>query len=625
MAIVIAFTSLDGVSIYGAEKGAVGSVLNAEAVKTTEATLRDAEVTDKNAALQLSADYKVLNGVATVTVKASSGSGIKSIKYLKGEYNSTKLKKWKNATKITKKKSFTTEEDGIYTIMAEDKSGKRMLCHVKVRREFRAAWIAYYDFEKSRTMGAEDFRSFVCTMFDNCVDKGMNAVVVHVRPFSDAMYNSKYYPWSVYASGKQGVNPGYDPLEIMVEEAHARELELHAWLNPYRVTSSGTDVKVLAENNPARVWLTDEDSSNDRNVLIYSGKIYYNPSKKAVQNLIVNGIREIVENYDVDGIHFDDYFYPEYLGSSYKTVFDGQEYQEYVEKQEAKGKTPMDIIDWRRDNVNTLVKSIYSAIKEIDETVEFGISPGGYIDHLLEPDRNYVDFPTWLSEEGYIDYICPQLYWSFDKSYNTFPYDTTLLRWIDYREVSTVKVYVGVAVYKCTTRNTGSTAVDEAWEDEYILAEQIKYARETGNVDGFIFFDYRDLINSLDRYQVANMTAELEGTLVWPVTEPLEEMGVFEWAEGERPDYPWIIDDEDLQDASEAGIGSSEGNDRGTSDQGNEITDDNGQGTPNTGNETGDNGEGQGTDEKDSDVILTPNNLVNDIDVDVAKEYWAER
>ena len=538
---------------------------------------------DENAPLKLSADYKVMNGVATVTVKATSGKGIKAIKYLQGEYNGTKIKKWKKATKITKTGSFTTSEDGIYTIMAEDNSGERALFHLKVRREFRAAWIAYYDFEKSRTMGAEDFRVFVANMFDNCVAKGMNAVVVHVRPFSDAMYKSKYYPWSVYASGKQGVDPGYDPLEIMVEEAHARELEIHAWLNPYRVTSSGTDVKVLAEKNPARKWLTDDDPDNDRNVLIYSGKIYYNPSKKAVQKLIVNGIKEIVKNYDVDGIHFDDYFYPEYLGSSYETVFDGQEYKEYAAKAKAKGERVMDIIEWRRDNVNTLVKSIYTAVKEIDETVEFGISPGGYIDHLLEPDRNYVDFPTWLSNDGYIDYICPQLYWSFDKSYNTFPYDTTLLRWIDYREASTVKVYVGVAVYKCTTRNTGSTAVDEAWEDELILAEQIKYARETGNVDGFIFFDYRDLINSLDRYQVEAMTAELEGTLVWPITDPLEEMGIFEWEEGEAPDYPWIKDNSEEVPAPDASAENTE------------------------------------------DVVFTPDNLPNDADKDPAKDLWAER
>ncbi|MBO4504865.1 MAG: family 10 glycosylhydrolase, partial [Lachnospiraceae bacterium] len=194
-------------------------------------------------------------------------------------------------------------------------------------REFRAVWIAYYDFGVSHYSNAADFTTYVNEMFDNAVALGMNAVVVHVRPFSDAMYKSSYFPWSSYASGKQGVDPGYDPLAIMVEEAHARDLEIHAWLNPYRITAKYTLTeeeknatplmqktllakRLLSKKNPARKWLSNKKTSDDRRVIAYQAQLYYNPAIAEVRKLIVNGVKEIVENYDVDGIHFDDYFYP---------------------------------------------------------------------------------------------------------------------------------------------------------------------------------------------------------------------------------------------------------------------------------------------------------------------------
>lgn len=481
----------------------------------TEAAVRSETVKTETEGLTVKASYQVIDREATVTVETESDSPIVSLKYLKGDYTNPDIKRWKKKGKsFTKKGYFRVDEAGVYSILAEDADGHKAVCRVKVTLEFKAVWIAYYDFGETKGKSKEYFTEYVGKMFDKVAAQGMNAVVVHVRPFSDAMYKSKYYPWSVYASGKQGVNPGYDPLEIMVKEAHKRNLEIHAWLNPYRITSSGTDVKVLAEDNPARVWLTDGKADNDRNVLAFSGKLYYNPSSKDVQKLIVNGIKEIVQNYDVDGIHFDDYFYPEYLGSDYKNVFDGKEYDAYLAKCESKGKTAMDIVEWRRNNVNTLVKSIYSAVKEIDETVEFGISPGGYIDHLLKVDRNYVDFPTWLANDGYIDYICPQLYWTFDNVSNTFPYDSTLRRWIDYRTAN-VNVYAGVAVYKCTGANNGDSSIDANFAEEYILAEMIEAGRETGKVDGYIMFDYADFVSGVNQKQIAHMKDEFEGKLQW--------------------------------------------------------------------------------------------------------------
>lgn len=457
--------------------------------------------------LEINCSYTRHDGRATVTVEVSGKEPV-SVKYLRGSYKRTLNTDWDTKAKdITKKMSFTVKKSGTYSVMAEDKDGNRKIARIKVDTEFMAVWIAYYDFSDSSGMNAEDFTKYVCEMFDNAVSAGMNAVIVHVRPYGDAMYASSYYPWSKYASGTQGVDPGYDPLEIMVREAHARGLEIHAWLNPYRITASTTDVSYLSKDNPARIWLTNKKKTDDRNVLAYGKQLYYNPSKTAVRELIVNGIREIVTNYDVDGIHFDDYFYPDWLGdwpkvANYDKVFDGEEYYKYVEKRKAKGKSYMTIVEWRQENVSRLVKAAYTAIKEIKPDVTFGISPGGFLDYLLEENRYYVDFPRWMSEPGYVDYICPQLYWSFDRA-NVYPFDTTLDRWLEYRKLDDVEVYVGLPLYKCTVGNTvnknpsssPSARENPEFEQADILARMLAYGRSTKSVGGYVIFDYADLIN----------------------------------------------------------------------------------------------------------------------------------
>lgn len=376
-------------------------------------------------------------------------------------------------------------------------------------KEFNAVWISYLEFNdrlKDPETGKlgyteERFQKIIDDMFDNVVELKMNAVVVHVRPFGDAMYPSEYFPWSKYISGKQGENPGFDPLEYMVAAAHERGLEFHAWLNPYRVTSNNTDVTLLSKDNIARKWLTDKSKGNDRRVLTFGGSLYFNPSDIWVQAQIRNGVEEIVQNYDVDGIHFDDYFYPT-LGTNYKKNFDSVEYNEYVTWCNENGVKVKAISDWRRNNVNRLVKKIYRSIKDIDETVVFGISPGGFLDYLLMDDRYYIDIKTWLSKPGYIDYICPQLYWSF--SHSTFPYDKILDRWLALRTNDEVKVYVGIATYRA-----GSTLEADWKKDPNVLKNQIEYARKTNLVDGFIYFRYDYFYKKATQTGVKNLLSVL--------------------------------------------------------------------------------------------------------------------
>ncbi len=451
------------------------------------------------AAPSLTLDYKVMNQTATISYSATDNSGVKSVKYLKGNITDIASDKWASSTDVTAATEFNVTTAGDFSVLVEDMAGNKSIQGINIVLEMKAVWISYLEFASFGKEGYTEaaFRKFIDTMFDNVVSLNMNTVIVQVRPFGDAMYKSSYFPWSRYAAGTQGKNPGYDPLAYMVDAAHARGLEIHAWLNPYRVTTGSTDLSKLSKDNPARVWKEDKNTSNDRNVLSFGGNLYFNPAVKEVQTLITNGVKEIVNNYDVDGIHFDDYFYPS-LGSSYTSNFDATEYNTYAAATKKAGKTPMTIGDWRRNNVNTLVKGIYSAVKNINPKVQFGISPGGFIDSLGSNLGYYVDINTWLSKDGYVDYICPQIYWTFSNA--TYPYDKTLQKWLKARTSSSVKVYVGIANYRA-----GSTLEADWKNDVDVLRKQVEYARKTGLVDGFMFFRYDFFYNKVTKPGIDRM------------------------------------------------------------------------------------------------------------------------
>lgn len=368
-----------------------------------------------------------------------------------------------------------TEVSVLENVYAADKSSNK---------ELNAVWISYLEFS-SNGYTESAFKKHIDTMFDNVASMGMNAVIVHVRPFSDAFYPSKYFPWSKYVSGEQGKDPGYDPLAYMVSAAHIRGLEFHAWINPYRITSNSTDINTLSKNHPARKFLVNKSKSDDRYVLSFDGKLYYNPSYSAVRNLIVNGVREIVENYDVDGIHFDDYFYPT-LGTNYKTIFDAPEYEIYKKKQIEAKESYRDIVSWRKWQVNSLVFRVYETVKKQDKNIQFGISPAGNIDSLLKDDRYYTDLKTWFTKRGYVDYICPQIYFSFE--HKTAAFDMMLNKWINYAGDSKVKLYIGIPVYK-----VGSNEDAQFKSDINVLKSMIETSRDSGKVSGFMYFSYTSL------------------------------------------------------------------------------------------------------------------------------------
>lgn len=367
--------------------------------------------------------------------------------------------------------------------------------HVMSNKYFYSLWIASVanlDFPTKAGLSADEQKAELDSIIANAVKMNMNSIIFQVRPCSDALYKSKLFPTSEYLTGKQGAPlvDGFDPLQYMIDECHARDIELHVWLNPYRITTGATaekpkhDLSVLCDSHPARLH-------PEYTVAYADGKLYFNPGIPEVRKLIVDGIIELVENYDIDGVHFDDYFYPyparkEVDGVSVLCEYnDKKEYEQYG--------NGLSLGDWRRENVNVLIKDCYDAIKARKENVSFGISPfaiwknksaecpeGSDTRGLECATELYADAIAWIKGK-YVDYICPQIYWTFETSYARF--DTLLDWWCGAVEGTGVKLYVGHGVYRVE---------QEGWEPNEI-PNQIKACKEAENCDGSVFFGYPNI------------------------------------------------------------------------------------------------------------------------------------
>lgn len=355
--------------------------------------------------------------------------------------------------------------------------------------DYKAVWFSYYDFQSylksTKKNSGPKFRAYFRNVLTKCKSKNLNRIIVQVRPTSDALYKSQYFPTSEYIAKTQGKTISYDPLKIMVAEAHKAGMKIEAWINPYRV-SFNTKYSKLAKNNPARIWHSSSSAATRRNVLSYGGKLYYNPSKAEVRNLIINGVKEIVQKYNVDGIHMDDYFYPSFTAKNYKTAFDAKEYNASIEK-----KNGMSIVNYRRKQVDLLVSGIKAAIKEVKPNVTFGISPAGNIDNLTSKYAYYVNIKQWTNSTKYVDYITPQIYWGFKHS--TAAFDKVVNRWVDMTDQSKVKLYIGLPAYKMGHPSLGSNRAEKAeLRSSTLLRKMVKYC-EKKKVDGIAVFDYADL------------------------------------------------------------------------------------------------------------------------------------
>ena len=368
-------------------------------------------------------------------------------------------------------------------------------------QELRGVWISYLDWDKLPADQA-GFQKGVDQILERCVELKMNAVFVHVRSDCDAMYPSAYFPWSRFVTGTQGKDPGYDPLAYFVETAHKRGLQFHAWINPYRVTGNMNRWNQVSDQSFVKQWLSDEDSSNDRFVLRQNGEYYLNPASEDVRQRIIDGVREIVEKYDVDGIHFDDYFYPEVNDSDENKWFDKPEY-------DASGSS-LSINQWRRENVNKLVRGVYQTVKEVKPHVQFGISPEGHVTNLRSENRLFVDIDTWMSKEGHVDYIMPQIYWGFehklsDGSPAPFAFSNNLDTWIKLKKKGNVRLYLGLAMYKTGSGSKDNNAVPEWLRRNDIIKRQVEAGRASGQVAGYCFYAYSSFQEAACQAEAANL------------------------------------------------------------------------------------------------------------------------
>lgn len=355
-------------------------------------------------------------------------------------------------------------------------------------KEMRAVWVPYLSLnmsnetDKSEQAFLKKFNAIVNTA-KSC---GMNALVVQVRPFGDALYPSSYFPWSHIVSGTQGSNPGYDPLKDMVAACHKSGLKIHAWVNPLRIQVSGSP-SILAVNNP--YYKFRSVSSKADYVGEFQNGSYYNPAYEEVRRLVADGVKEIAQKYDVDGIQFDDYFYPTQDAS-----FDKKAYDTYCTEAKKAG-TPLSLSDWRRANINALVSLVYREVKSVKSNLPFGIAPQGN----AQNDMNMgADVYSWCSAKGYVDYICPQLYYNFQNP--TLPFNRAADTWKNLVKNKEIKLYFGLAVYKA-----GSSADSGTWKSSSsILASQIQYGRDAA-CDGFMLYSCDYLTGSQTKQEVQNV------------------------------------------------------------------------------------------------------------------------
>lgn len=338
--------------------------------------------------------------------------------------------------------------------------------------EMRGVWFSYEDYSSQLSGLSESaFTEKAEEICKNLVSNGFNTLIFHVRAFSDAFYNSSYFGYSKYVCGKAGEAPEYDPLKIICQVAHNAGLALHAWINPYRIGALSN----VTESSVAYNW---KNRFGNERVCEVNGLWYYNPASKEVRDYIVEGVREIVGNYDIDGIHFDDYFYP--------TADESFDSASYI----ASG-TNLPLNLWRLENINLLIRQTYDNIKAINPNVKFGISPNADIEK--DYSQYFADVRLWATEKGYVDYLVPQIYFGYTNS--TMPFSKVLKQWSDL--CTTVDLYIGLATYKSGKEDRWAGNGKNEWiENIDICSRQISDIRATSNGKGFMVFCYTPVFSS---------------------------------------------------------------------------------------------------------------------------------
>ncbi len=340
-------------------------------------------------------------------------------------------------------------------------------------KEQKGVWISFLEYESIlKNKSAEQFTSSINSYFDKIKSIGFNTVYVQVRSHGDAYYDSDLFPSGIRYTGEIDSSGNFDALEIMVKSAHDRKLSVHAWVNPMRLMYD-SEIKQISDKYIIKKWYDSEKYNGQ--YLVKSGDFWYlNPAYSDVRNLIANGISEIVENYDVDGIQIDDYFYPTTSSS-----FDRLAFKTYGD-----GKT---LDSYRMNNVDKMVSKLYSVVHSTNNSVVFGISPQGNIENNYE--TMYADVKKWSSSYGYCDYILPQIYFGFENE--THPFADITEEWSEIVTSPNVKLVIGLASYKVGNVDNYAGAGKNEWiNNSNIINDQITYSKTLDNYGGVALFRY---------------------------------------------------------------------------------------------------------------------------------------
>lgn len=345
---------------------------------------------------------------------------------------------------------------------------------VKKMEEKRFIFISYIELTKYLNNKEETvMKNTIDDMVNQCKNFGFTDIILQVRSFSDAIYYSDIFPSSTVIVSKEGDKLPFDVLAYFINVSHSNNIHLHAWINPYRIRSNLSKVEIK-DNNPAFKYLnTNKVESNSRG-------IFYNPADIEVRKLILSGVDEILTNYDIDGIHYDDYFYP-------SNTIDLENYQEA-----RKDNQDLTLQEFRLENTTKLIKETYERVKKKNKNILFGISPEGNINNNYE--INYIDTKKFASEEGYVDYLMPQIYFGFFNSIK--PFYQTVKEWNSYITTDKVKLIPALAFYKVGCEDLYAKDGQYEWvESNNIIAREVLASRPLSNYQGFAIFRYDSILS----------------------------------------------------------------------------------------------------------------------------------
>ena len=369
-------------------------------------------------------------------------------------------------------------------------------------REFmKAVWISQFDMsailkENGEQRNRESFVFLYKTVLNNIKNDGYNTVIVQVRPYADSFYPSEYFPSSNYVNEDFKSEFKYDPFEIIVSLSKEIGLSVHAWINPMRGMKTKEIVEV-PDSFPIKKWYNDPEK-NGKYIVEVDGRYYLNPAYKEVRELVANGAKEVAELYDIDGVHIDDYFYP--IKDAY---FDDEAFSQY--KSEGGKKT---LAKFRNEMLDLMVSGIYNAVKSVGKNQLFGISPAGNIDNTY--NDLYTDVYKWCSEEGYIDYICPQIY--FGLEHQTHDFIKVYNIWNDIIKNENVQIYAGLTLGKAKSGvdNYAGSGKNEWAENKDVLKRCLEFIKYREECKGVVVFCYQHMYDPITGLSVSETFEERE-------------------------------------------------------------------------------------------------------------------